>query len=42
VDISQVVGTSAEIGQDEDWRGLVPQHRPVKATPATQAAGRPH
>ena len=41
-DISQVVGTSAEIGQSEDWRGLVPQHRIVKAANAASPAGRPH
>jgi phenylpropionate dioxygenase-like ring-hydroxylating dioxygenase large terminal subunit len=28
-DVSCVVGTSSEIGTDEDWRDLVPQHRTV-------------
>ena len=28
-DVSCVVGTSSEIGTDEDWRDLVPQHRIV-------------
>ncbi|WP_439590089.1 Rieske 2Fe-2S domain-containing protein [Hydrogenophaga sp.] len=42
VDVSHVVGTSAEIGKDEDWRSLVPQHRIVKPTRAAQPTGRTH
>ena len=29
VEVGRVVGTSAEIGKDEDWRGLVPHHKIV-------------
>ena len=41
VDVSAVVGISSEIGNNEDWRSLVPQHRIVSSI-ATKQAGRAH
>jgi hypothetical protein len=36
-DVGRAIGTSAEIGPDEDWRGLVPHHRIVSSIPARPA-----
>jgi phenylpropionate dioxygenase-like ring-hydroxylating dioxygenase large terminal subunit len=41
VNVSRVVGTSGEIGKEDDWRGLVPQHRIVSTNP-TKLADRTH
>jgi hypothetical protein len=34
-DVGRVVGTSGEIGPDQDWRSLVPHHK-IVAGPARQ------
>jgi phthalate 4,5-dioxygenase len=36
VDVGRVVGTSAEIGPDQDWRSLVPHHRIVSGSARQQ------
>jgi phthalate 4,5-dioxygenase oxygenase subunit len=40
VEVGRIVGTSGEIGPDEDWRGLVPHHKIVSGPAARTGQSR--